>query len=148
MAIDPQTNTMETFYCTDWALQKLYNPFVLRRINKLPALETWLNIPDNLDELDRAILDRISRQLKNIIDTYQEQELILKRIGAIITIATLDGRTFRAFFEGLIEAKIGAYTLKGKPDFFIAKGIQEPKTPFFCLHEYKRSIKSSGYPAG
>ena len=139
---------METIYFTDWTLQKLHNAFGLREVDSLPALETRLNMPDNLDDLDRAILDRIRHQLKGAIDTYQEQELILKCIGGIITITDLDGKTFRAFSERLIEAKIDGYTLKGKPDLFIAKGIQEPETPFFCLHEYKRGIESSGDPAG
>lgn len=107
----------------------------------MPALETWLNTPDNLDE-------RISNQLQFAIDAYQEQELVLQCIVAIITITDLDGRTFRAFSKRLIEPKITACTLKGKLDLFIAKGIQEPETPFFCLHEYKRSIESSGDPAG
>ncbi|MBL7787962.1 MAG: hypothetical protein JNM36_18785 [Chitinophagales bacterium] len=76
---------METIYFTDWTLQKLHNAFGLREVDSLPALEMWLNTPDNLDDLDRAILDRISRQLKSTIDTYQDQELVLKCIGAKTT---------------------------------------------------------------
>lgn len=140
--------TMKTSLFDEWTLQKLNNTFGLREVSTLAALEEWL-LPDVvLEQYEITILDKLKTNLARRIMSFNEQELILKCIGTIITIANLDGNTFRAFSERNIEAVVNEYLLKGKPDLLLAKGTSDPQTPFYCLHEYKKSLENAGEPAG
>ena len=36
----------------------------------------------------------------------------------------------------------------GKVDWMLAEGIQDPRQPYFFLHEYKKEVEASGDPLG
>jgi hypothetical protein len=48
--------------------------------------------------------------------------------------------------ERTLEVKVNNDVLKGNVECLIARGKRSPKTPFFCLHEYKKEIDSSNDP--
>jgi hypothetical protein len=52
------------------------------------------------------------------------------------------------FLERPLSGIIGDYELSGVVDGMIATGIRNPHTPYFCFHEYKRSIENQGSPDG
>lgn len=37
-----------------------------------------------------------------------------------------------------IAGQVGDTIIKGEPDGLIARGLEYPETPFFCLNEYKK----------
>ncbi len=45
-----------------------------------------------------------------------------------------------------MRCKLNNYFLNGEPDFVVATGIEEPKTPYFFLQEYKKSVNPTGNP--
>ncbi|MCU0340001.1 MAG: hypothetical protein MUE30_08955 [Spirosomaceae bacterium] len=133
---------------TDWNLQRLNKRFGLKRLPTSELLEEWLTTHAELTDIDVLILEELRQKLVISIDYYNEQELVMKVISPILNRVMFDGETFTGFSERPISAVIDGETLYGLPDLLIAHGTQEPETPYFCLHEYKRGIESSGDPVG
>jgi hypothetical protein len=132
----------------DWTLQHLNKRFGLKQLATHQALTSWLETEAVIDDVERNILARLSKKLILSIDSYNEQELIIKCIGGIISVVGLDGDNYSAFAERLLEATVDGEVLTGKPDLMLAAGTSEPEAPYFCLHEYKKSLENSGEPSG
>ena len=120
----------------DWTLQHLNKRFGLKQLATHQALTSWLETEAVIDDVERNILARLSK------------ELIIKCIGGIISVVGLDGDNYSAFAERLLEATVDGEVLTGKPDLMLAAGTSEPEAPYFCLHEYKKSLENSGEPSG
>jgi hypothetical protein len=45
-----------------------------------------------------------------------------------------------------LKGTVGNYELSGIVDGMIATGVRDPDKPFFCMHEYKRSVDNDGQP--
>ena len=60
--------------------------------------------------------------------------------------AKIDDGKIGYFLERPLSGIIGDYELSGIVDGMIATGIRNPHIPYFCLHEYKRSIENQGSP--
>jgi hypothetical protein len=69
-----------------------------------------------------------------------------KFISPLIMAARIDDEEISYFLERYIEGVVGDYKLSGIVDGMIARGFRDPKQPFFCIHEYKRSIENQGSP--
>ncbi|HNL07041.1 MAG: hypothetical protein JNM36_12895 [Chitinophagales bacterium] len=132
----------------EYTLQKLRAEFGLSLVPSLASLDEWLSTQVMITAAEREVLNSLSQKLMNRIYAYNEQELILKCIGTIIGIVDLDGNNYRAFAERQLTATIDGKELSGKPDLMIATGTEEPETPYFCFHEYKKTIDIDRHPAG
>jgi hypothetical protein len=60
--------------------------------------------------------------------------------------AKFDDQTIGYFLERPLKGIVGDYELSGTVDGIIATGVREPKKPFFCMHEHKRSVDNEGQP--
>lgn len=127
----------------NWNRDKLNERFGLKRRYDHVILTEWLKSYAEIDAFEMERLMRIRKTLLRYVDYWNEDELKLKFIGHIITLADYDTENLSAFanryFEGVVDGEI----LSGTPDFMVARGKQEMKLPFFFLHEYK---KEAPYP--
>ena len=73
-------------------------------------------------------------------------ELENKFISPVILTAGIDDEQIGYFLERPLSGIIGDYELSGIVDGMIASGIRNPHIPYFCLHEYKRSVENQGTP--
>ena len=60
--------------------------------------------------------------------------------------AGIDDEEIGYFLERPLFGIVGDYELSGIVDGMIATGFRDPKKPYFCFHEYKRSIENQGTP--
>jgi hypothetical protein len=60
--------------------------------------------------------------------------------------AKIDDDNVGYFLERNLSGVVGDYELSGIVDGMIASGFRNPQIPYFCLHEYKRSVENQGTP--
>jgi hypothetical protein len=133
---------------TDWNLQRLNKRFGLRQNKNSVLLQEWLEGDAEMSDFEQKYLEKLRQNLNFRIDYFNEQELIMKAISPMVTLVNFDTDYFSAFSERRFTGVIDGEEMIGEPDLIIAEGSQEPESMFFCLHEYKKSIDSSGDSVG
>ncbi len=133
---------------SDWTIQKLQKRFGLIDNHEHQALAEWLGGMSEIDANDETKLLALSKSLTHRIDYYNEQELIINVIAPVLSFIQFQGRSFSSFSERYISAIIDGEELSGFPDLLIAHGTQDPENPFFCLHEYKKTLEADKDPHG
>lgn len=120
-------------------LQNLTDTFKIIEVNTLvfPSVE----IQRNSEIIQEIVLDS-----KDEIDSWTEQELVIKQISVILKNANLKGENYNTFAGRPIGANVEGFELTGFVDFLIAGGRYEPTKPYFFIHEFKKSINHSGDP--
>jgi len=133
----------------EWNRDRLRERFGLKRIKKSLILEQWLDTEIALSSSEKDFLLFLQKNLKDYADFWNEEELKIKFIGNLISLANFDTETLSAFAERELSGEVDGEYLIGKPDIMIARGKQEVKSPFFFLHEYKKELdNNSPDPAG
>jgi hypothetical protein len=133
----------------NWNRDKLNERFGLKRTINHHSLLVWLNSSAKIDDIEKTILLRLREKMLLYVDYWNEEEVKLKFIGHIITLADYDTENLSAFVDRYFEGEVDGEILNGKPDFIVARGKQEMKSPFFFLHEYKKELDNdSPDPAG
>ncbi len=126
-----------------WTQQEIEDVFNLRLVKTHSLLTAWLNLslPPELEptEQELSFLQEVQLEAQPVIESWTEFELIFKFISFIVRFAHLSGDNYQSFGDRPISAKVGDHTLQGRVDFMVASGKYEPKSPYFCFHEYKPS---------
>ena len=132
-----------------WNRDMLNDKFGLKRMYDHPILLEWLQTTTEIDAIESTILLRLNKKMRKYVDYWNEEEVKLKFIGHIITLANYDSNKVSAFADRYFEGIVDGEELNGRPDFMVARGKQEMKSPFFFLHEYKKELDNdSPDPAG
>ncbi len=132
-----------------WTRQRLNKRFGLQQVSQHPILQAWLSAPYQLNDFEKMSASYLREILVERVDFWNEEELKLKFIGSIISLVNFETPYFSAFADRYLGATVDGEELSGEPDMMVAKGTQEPETPYFCLHEYKKEIDNdSPDPAG
>ena len=140
---------MKKLFFKDSTLAELDELFGLRQIEDCPSLNQWLNIPQNLNQQELNTTYHLQKSLVKNVLFWNEQELSLHFIGPLFSIIDFsEPYRFNFFAQRPISAIINDTELYGKPDGMIASGYRQPLLPFFCFHEYKKEIDTSGDPIG
>ncbi len=139
--------TMSTF--KQWTRDKLREKFDLKRAIDHPDLLSWLATEAPIDAEEMSILERWRKKMLLYVDYWNEEEVKIKFIGTILTLTDYDTENLSAFADREFGGVVDEVELTGKPDFIVARGKQEMKSPFFFLHEYKKELDNdSPDPAG
>lgn len=113
---------------------------------KSSILQEWEQMTAEISEFEKEYLEVLRDRLEKGGKAWNETELENKFISPLIVFARIDTDEFGYFLERNMQSIIGDYDLSGIVDGIIATGIREPNLPFFCLHEYKRSVDNEGNP--
>lgn len=132
----------------NWTRQDIEDKFGLDVKNSCPKLESWLKINGNISNEITTELERLQLKLKENVDTWNEQELIIKFIALLIDKVDYDSAGFKSFANRKLNGIIDGESVSGEVDFMIASGKFEPKNPYFCLHEYKKEKGADNDPLG
>ncbi len=131
-----------------WTQQELVKTFHLVKLTTHPALEHWLTLTlpteMNLTDYERTFLERKRHDAIDLIETWSEQELIIRYIAHMLELAQLSQTNYQPFAERTLKATVDNYKLSGLVDLMIASGHYEPESPYFCFHEYKRTHSGQG----
>jgi hypothetical protein len=130
----------------DWTLTTLEDAFGLKQIWNSDLLQQWENYKTEITEIEKNNLLYIQKALILGGRAWNEVELENKFISPLIVTARIDDEKIGYFLERPLSGIVGEYELSGTVDGMIATGFREPKLPYFCLHEYKRSLENQGTP--
>ncbi len=130
----------------DWDLDQLDKAFGLKQIWECDLLKQWENNDIPITEFERNSLLNFQKSLIRGGRAWNEVELENKFISPVILTAGIDDEEIGYFLERPLSGIVGDYELSGIVDGMIATGIRNPQIPYFCLHEYKRSIENQGTP--
>jgi hypothetical protein len=130
----------------DWDLDQLDEAFGLKQIWESELLQQWENNDVGITEFEKNSLLNFQKALIRAGRAWNEVELENKFISPVILTAGIDDEEMGYFLERSLSGIVGDYELSGIVDGIIATGVRNPRTPYFCLHEYKRSIENQGTP--
>jgi hypothetical protein len=130
----------------EWTLTKLEKTFGIKQVEHLQALTEWQEMEIEISSIERHVLKLFQAPLIWAGKAWNETELENKFISPLITLADIDNKEMGYFLERNMQGIVGEYDLSGIVDGMIATGTREPDLPFFCLHEYKRSVDNEGNP--
>ena len=137
---------MKTATFKEWDLDKLDEAFSLKQVWQSDLLNQWENNNQEVNDFEKQSLENLQKSLIRGGRAWNEVELENKFISPMIMVANIDDEQIGYFLERPLKAIIGNYELSGIVDGMIATGIRNPQLPYFCLHEYKRSVENQGTP--
>ena len=121
-------------------LPMIEKEFRLKRILGMTELDNWLNVKDIVvSDTEKDIILEIISDSKYRIKLWNEETLKMMFIAPILRMAHFNNNEIGTFADESLEAEFEAFTLSGRVDWLVAKGIAYSEIPYFFLHEYKRS---------
>ncbi|MCK5871651.1 MAG: hypothetical protein KAG26_02395 [Methylococcales bacterium] len=134
----------------EWDLDNLDTAFNLKQRleSEFELLPQWEDLAQTiaLTEFERQTVFNLQQPLCWGGRAWNEFELENKFISPLIMATQMDDREIGYFLERPLSATVEGYQLSGKVDGMIATGVRNPHTPYFCFHEYKRSVENQGTP--
>jgi hypothetical protein len=130
----------------DWDLDQLDKAFGLKQIWECDVLKQWEHSNVEINDFEKTNLLHLQKSLMRGGRAWNETELENKFISPLIMTADIDDEQIGYFLERSLTGVVGDYELTGIVDGMIATGIRNPQIPYFCFHEYKRSIENQGTP--
>jgi hypothetical protein len=136
----------------DATLEQLNDIFGLARDFEfsLPAYQNWLAEAEKMkiSDFETSNLKAIQPPLLRGVGGWNEVELESKFIAPLFNFAAIDDGTIGYFMERPLAAELQGVRLFGTADGLIAKGVEDPKLPYFCMQEFKRSQDHKGRANG
>ena len=133
----------------DWKFEEVQRTFGIRRLFDYPALDELLGAYHEPTLQTKAILEELRQELMYTIDTLNEEELKVYFIGPLLRLVRFRAGDRRPFLDRAMSFSYGDnLETNGKVDWMLAEGIQDPRQPYFFIHEYKKEIDASGDPLG
>lgn len=130
----------------EWDLTKLDKAFGLTQIWECELLSNWQKMQFEISDFEKEHLLTLQASLIRGGKAWNEVELENKFISPVIMMAKIDDLKIGYFLERYLKGNVGEYELSGIVDGIIATGFRDPDVPFFCMHEYKRSVENQGSP--
>jgi len=137
---------MKTATLQEWDLTKLDKAFGLTQVWDLPELLEWQSMKFEIEEFEAKYILHLQKPLIRGGRAWNEVELENKFISPLILTANVEDDNMGYFLERPLKGIVGNYELSGIVDGMIATGFRDPDVPFFCMHEYKRSVENQGSP--
>ena len=132
----------------DWTLDKIDDAFNTKQVWQMNALDELLAFEYTPNEMETWFLKELQAVYQLGGDDWNEVELENKFISPLIVLTKLNDERYSYFLERELQVVLDNYDLSGKVDGMIATGYRNPKSPFFCLKEYKRQTDPNGDPRG
>ena len=133
-----------------WTWEEVELTFGVKRVDSMPLLNDWLkaNEPPTTD-FEKTTLNRNLERLKIMADNWNEDEIKFFFVSNIVSLVDFFKRgvyssfTQRTLSVKLIDVNKNEVALRGRVEFLVAAGTQNPRQPFFFLHEYKPTYKTT-----
>jgi hypothetical protein len=133
----------------DWTIGLLTKQFKLSKVlENYALLDNWLEVEDDLNESDKAALQRIRLPLLKNFNTWNEETLKMKFIALLLDLVNYDEvGDFQTLFDAEIKGVVDNIELKCIADFTVARTIEDLiENPCFYFHEYKRKKNKADDP--
>jgi hypothetical protein len=134
-----------------WNFEEVEDTFGILRIRSdFKLLKDWLCANYKTNDLEKLTIENLRFQIQENVDTWNEDELKFFFIGPLVALIGYDIVNYKGFTQRPLSAKFEDLDIEatGRVEFLLAKGRQNPKQPFFCLHEYKQENRRDNDPLG
>jgi len=100
----------------------------------------WFNSAIVLETETDIFIEKLLEREKFNIKFYNEEDLKMKFLSPLFTDIQFANREYkiRDFYEYRLTYKTDNFIFTGITDFFISKGVQTPKNPYFFIQEFKK----------
>jgi hypothetical protein len=133
----------------DWQFEQINEEFGLKRYYEgFLMLENWLANDEKVTDFERETLQIYRKKLSIYAETWNEDELKFFFLSQVINLVNFQTEYYNAFTQRKMSAVIGEWEVSGVVDFMVSTGIQNPKQPYFFLHEYKQEKRRDNDPLG
>jgi hypothetical protein len=118
------------------SFKDLEHLFSLKRNISTEIFCNWFESEIQISQDDQIFFEDLIRENYFLIESYNEEELpILNRVKF-----TDVEHEIRDFYEEKITYRTDRFVLTGITDFFVSKGLEYSKKPYFFIQEFKKSI--------
>lgn len=132
-----------------WKWEEVQDTFGLKRTKQSAPMQDWLTVDrSTLTNEEKEELENLRSYLDDHLTAWNEAALKMLFLGPLMRLVNFHHAFFNPFMEHKLTAKVGTETTSGLVDLMVARGEQIPKTPIFCLHEYKPEEGTSNDPYG
>lgn len=130
-----------------WLYEDVEIEFGLERVEDLPTLQAWLDVPNPLPLTAR--FEKLRSSLRRNVENWNEDELKTLFINPLFFDFDFDNLPhYRVFTQRQFNLQTPTVEATGRVEWFVATGKQTPKKPFFFLQEYKAEKNSANDPLG
>ncbi len=107
------------------------------------VFDEWFNFDYSLSDEEIKFLKDLISENEFYLSSYTEEELKMNFIGLLLHKIYFRRNGNRDWFERPLIATINNEVIGGLVDFMVAKGEENPVSPYFFIQEFKKEGKSS-----
>ncbi len=134
----------------DWEAEAVEEAFGIQKIDTLPFLEITKTLRLAEDHPQRDLIEKYRCRALNLIDGWNEDEYKFLFISIYLGLIDFFNAKYNVFTQRPMSVTYdnGTKTTSGKVEWMLARGRQNPKQPYFFLHEYKPEKNRDNDPLG
>ncbi len=112
-------------------------------------LEDWLNSNESITAFEKEWVEKMRLSIKEKGKFWNEDELKFQFISPYLSIFDFKKQeVYSSFSQRIISTKVtdvngNEDSIRGRVEWFVARGKQIPIHPIFFIHEYKPTFKST-----
>jgi hypothetical protein len=133
-------------------VSEVIDRFEINKIFKCLILKNWVSASsDNLKPSHQEVLEEARLQLEVKWDEWNEEELKMNFVSLVIFVAQLDvPKQISTYYERKLTGKVQNVPISVTVDCMLASPTfsGRPKSPYFFLQEFKRSLGDNHDPEG
>ena len=125
--------------------------FNIEKQTECPTLDNWLAVSGILTEGQQEILSEAQAEMKLVGRDWNEEELKMNFVALVFFVAKLNvPKKIRVFYERKLAGEVEGIPISVKIDGMLATptNANRPKSPYFFLQEFKRSLGDDHDPEG
>ncbi|MCU0425909.1 MAG: hypothetical protein MUF71_09815 [Candidatus Kapabacteria bacterium] len=129
-----------------WNIDDVEQTFSLDFEAYEPLFDEWLRSDSPVSVRERETIADLQEDLFRRIDLWNEDELKFKFIAPFVSLVRFETQQTSVFTQRTLSAIVNDIELSGRVDFIVATEKSKPISPFFFLHEYKRTFAPDSEP--
>ena len=132
-----------------WLTQEVELTYGINEKESHPVLLSWLAADEVIEEDEKKLILKYRLQLQKKSEYWNEDELKFQFIAPYLSIFNYEKENvYTAFSQRFLSSKVkdvfnNEQTLRGRVEWFVAKGKQIPIHPIFFIHEYKPTLRTT-----
>ncbi|MFY7786521.1 MAG: hypothetical protein ACOVQA_01490 [Thermoflexibacteraceae bacterium] len=109
----------------------------IQKVKDFSKFDSWFEADYTVSATDTDFLQQLIDFHYLRLPSYSEEDLKMKFLSVILNKIQFANNEINDFYDAALYAEVNGVELNGFADYMVAKGIDEPETPYFFLQEFK-----------